>query len=65
MLFAKLRRDRTERMLAMIDWGPRPSLKREGRVGRHAAITEQQGSIRDQMRTFDTTAFVALVLVRL
>ena len=43
-------------MLLMRDSGERPFLKMGPRVGRHAAMTEQHGSTRDQMRTLATAA---------
>jgi len=52
MLLLELRSDKTDLIDATSDSGVRPSLMRGPRVGRHAAITEQHGSIRDQMKMF-------------
>lgn len=57
----ELRMDMAERKESRIDWRVRPSRTRGARVGRQAAMTEQQGSTRDQIRTLATTALVGLV----
>ena len=43
-------------MLLTIDSGERPLRKMGPRVGRQAAMTEQHGSTRDQIRTLATVA---------
>ena len=48
-------------MLFINDSGERPFFNKGPSVGKHAATTEQHGSMRDQMRIFATVAGKVLV----